>query len=831
MNTINPFFRLTPLALLLALALPCKAERLLGVDATQPTPVPLTGHLKMGAARDPQGHTLTVTSQYLALDGKPWLPVAGEYHYARSLAADWDNELRKMKSAGVDIVSSYVLWNFHETQPGKFDWSADRDLRRFVQTAGKAGLKVILRIGPWAHAEARYGGLPDWVVNTMPTRTNDPAYLRASGRFFQQVAAQIKGLQWKDSGPVIGVQFENELDHTADGEAHIAALKKLGLEAGLDLPLYTVFGTSSYKYPPGEVTPTFGGYPDRPWGTEEGEIAPKGVYAFLFDSRVSGDIGQQEGALGIVSRTVSREDSEKARVPFLGAEFGGGLPQMYRRRTLLGPHDLTSLHAVQLGSGTNMMGYYLFHGGRNPRPGFGSVSLEESTLSGGFNDTPQINYDFEAPLGPDGQQREHLGRMRRLNQFINAFGERLAPMTTRKPDVVPANSSDLTTPRYAVRAQGNRAFLFVNNHVRQAPMAEFKDVRFSIKLPGQTVQLPRQPMAVEPSDYFVWPVNFDLDGTQLVYATAQPVTRLDAGADGVVYVFAQTTAQQAEFAFAADDKVFIDAPQASLEQGDGQLVYGKLRAGTTPVLTIKRPGARPVRVLLLDEQQSRNLAVVDFGGQRRLLLTEQQVWNASEGLALRSFGNAEFRLAMFPAPKRAPHGALPVKTLRQDGLFQVYGITAPAYEGRATVELLREAQPVPPVLKGGQAKAALQPVPEVWAGAATWQLKYAVPELPKGALDDILIKTDFVGDVGRIFAGEQLVDDWYYGGGESWELGLRALPSSLRRQPLSIAVMPLRADAPIYLPASLKPAFAGKSQIAALNKVSVIPVYKTVLQP
>lgn len=353
----------------------------------------------MGTSTSPTGHTLAVNSQYLTLDGKPWLPVMGEYHFARSPEKTWDDELRKMKAAGVDIVSSYVLWNYHEAEPGKFDWSGDRNLRQFVQSAANAGMKVFLRIVPWVHAEARFGGLPDWVVNTMPTHGNDPAYLRASARFYQQIGAQLKGLLWKDGGPVIGVQFENELDHTADGAAHIAALKKLGLEAGLDLPIYSVFGTARYKYPPGEVTPTFGGYPDRPWGTEEGEIAPKESYAFLFDSRIAGDIGQQVGVLGAAAKTQSREAIEKSRVPYLGAEYGGGLPQMYRRRTLLGPLDVPALHAVQLGSGANMMGYYMFHGGRNPRPAFGGVSLEESTLSGGFNDTPQISNPAIASMG------------------------------------------------------------------------------------------------------------------------------------------------------------------------------------------------------------------------------------------------------------------------------------------------------------------------------------------------------------------------------------------------------------------------------------------------
>ena len=58
-------------------------------------------------------------------------------------------------------------------------------------------------------------------------------------------------------------------------------------------------------------------------------------------------------------------------------------------------------------------------------------------------------------------------------------------MTVRKPEVTPANPADLAAPRLSVRSEGGRGFLFVNNHVRQYPMPEFRGVRFSVKLPGQ----------------------------------------------------------------------------------------------------------------------------------------------------------------------------------------------------------------------------------------------------------------------------------------------------------------------------------------------------------
>ena len=71
------------IALAAALCASAQAETLLTVDASAPTPAPTTGHLKLGTAVAPGGHTLAVNNQYLLRDGKPWLPVMGEFHFSR----------------------------------------------------------------------------------------------------------------------------------------------------------------------------------------------------------------------------------------------------------------------------------------------------------------------------------------------------------------------------------------------------------------------------------------------------------------------------------------------------------------------------------------------------------------------------------------------------------------------------------------------------------------------------------------------------------------------------------------------------------------------------
>ena len=82
-----------------------------------------------GAATNPQGHALTVTGRSLVLDGEPWLPVMGEFHFARYPESQWRDELLKIKAGGIDVLASYVFWIHHEEIEGQFDWSGRRSLR------------------------------------------------------------------------------------------------------------------------------------------------------------------------------------------------------------------------------------------------------------------------------------------------------------------------------------------------------------------------------------------------------------------------------------------------------------------------------------------------------------------------------------------------------------------------------------------------------------------------------------------------------------------------------------------------------------------------------
>src|SRR5664279_5496105 len=286
------------------------------IDASAPVSAPATTEYVEGAHVAPNGASIELNSRYLIRDGKPWLPVMGEIHYTRVPEQDWEEEILKMKAGGVQIIATYVIWIHHEEIEGEFDWTGRRDLRRFIELCGKHGMLVQLRVGPWVHGEVRNGGLPDWLMKRLPAnemRTNTAAFMDPVRKYYGQVAQQVKGLLWKDGGPILGIQIENEYSDRSEhgGEGYILALKALAIESGLDVPLYVITGWDNAVVPKGAVLPVYGGYADAPWDASIQELPANEVYLFRFGSRVAGNMG----AIGSTGAGAAEKTSENT--PFI----------------------------------------------------------------------------------------------------------------------------------------------------------------------------------------------------------------------------------------------------------------------------------------------------------------------------------------------------------------------------------------------------------------------------------------------------------------------------------------------------------------------------------
>ena len=96
----------------------------------------------------PAPHRFVVAHGRFELDGKPFQIISGDMDYVRTPRAYWRDRLRMAHAIGINTVMTYVFWNFHEAQPGQYDFTDQRDVAEFIREAQQEGLYVILRPGP-----------------------------------------------------------------------------------------------------------------------------------------------------------------------------------------------------------------------------------------------------------------------------------------------------------------------------------------------------------------------------------------------------------------------------------------------------------------------------------------------------------------------------------------------------------------------------------------------------------------------------------------------------------------------------------------------------------
>jgi len=564
------------------------------VSATIQTPSPAeTGYFKLGTTKNSAGHEINVNSRSLIFDGAPVFPVMGEMHYSRVPQAEWRDELLKMKAGGVDIVATYVFWIHHEEIEGQWDWSGQRDLKKFLQTCNDVGLKVIVRCGPWCHGEVRNGGFPDWVVahKDWKLRSTDTNFLAAVKILYAQIAEQMHGELWKDGGPVIGIQVDNEFGGSPN---YLMALKKMAIATGLDVPLYIKTGWPAMKTPVplGELLPLFGAYPDGFWTRGIQPMEGSSWKNFIF-KHTRTDTGVGNDTLG---NRKSGDTSGTEKYPYLTCEIGGGMPASYHRRINYDPRDVEAVAFCQLGSGSSLMGYYMFHGGQNPE---GKLStMQESSATGYPNDLPVKSYDFNAPIGEFGQINPQYYWLRRLHLFLHDFGAPLAQMPATIPDLSPTNKNDFATLRWSVRSDGNSGFVFVNNYQRLQPLPAKENIQFKLNLSGHEFIFPTKPVTIPADEFFFWPFNLDLGGVKLIYATAQLVCKVNYG-EIETFFFAETPGVKAEFVF--DLQTLASAP----------VVFSDVKPSRNAAIKLKTKFGGEIQIVLLDEADSLALQKID----------------------------------------------------------------------------------------------------------------------------------------------------------------------------------------------------------------------------
>lgn len=294
--------------------------------------------------------------------------VSGAMHYFRMFPEYWENRLLSLKELGANCVETYSAWNLHEKEEGKWDFSDRLDLVKYIQTAKKLGLYVILRPGPYICSECDMGGLPWWLLkyDDIKLRAFNSRFLEKAKIYLEKICTLIKPHLITNGGNVILVQVENEFGAYGDDKPYLMAIRDILLNSGIDVPLVTC-----------------------DW---------------------EADKTLNNGTLGDVYATVNyRSASEYAigRLKAFRPNAPGGVMELWNGKAIHLNKKCEKRNLIEVEDSVKkaleyaeLLNLYMFHGGTN----FGFFN--GATYDGGKFYVQATSYDVQAPLGEYGNKTD-----------------------------------------------------------------------------------------------------------------------------------------------------------------------------------------------------------------------------------------------------------------------------------------------------------------------------------------------------------------------------------------------------------------------------------------
>jgi beta-galactosidase len=343
-------------------------------------------------------HTFELSTSEFLLDGKPFQIISGEMHPARIPYQYWKHRIQMAKAMGCNTIAAYVFWNYHEQEPGNFDFSSgNHNIAEFIKLAQEEGMWVMLRPGPYVCAEWEFGGLPPYLLRTpdIKVRCMDPRYMEAVERYVTAVTAQVKPLLVSQGGPIIMVQVENEYGSYGNDKQYLRRLKALWQQNGIDVPFYTADGPTAFMLEAGTVD--------------------------------SAAIGLDSGSSDADFAAANRQNPD---VPAFSSEsYPGWLTHWGEKWAKPDPAGIVR-EVKFLMDKKHSFNLYVIHGGTN----FG---FSAGANSGGKGYEPDLtSYDYDAPINEQGNATPKYMELRKL----------IASYSGKAPLKIPAPIPTITIP-------------------------------------------------------------------------------------------------------------------------------------------------------------------------------------------------------------------------------------------------------------------------------------------------------------------------------------------------------------------------------------------------
>lgn len=345
--------------------------------------------------------SITFDAQSFVLDGKRVWLVGGTVEYTSLPRAAWADRLASAKAAGINCVTTSVVWARHEQRAGQFDFTGDNDLRHFLELVGSAGMYALLRLGPYVGGSRDLGGLPPWLLSNpnLQLRTASAPFLEATSRFIDAVARQVRDLQATApepnlrpaGGPIIAIQSESgwTCGQRTLAQSYLGEVHRYLRESGFEVPFVNAND--------------------------------------LFEG-VEGEIDGWTGA-GAMLPHLRQLASVRPQQPKLVVEYRVGEQSVWSGKTA---QPVTG-HTLQRGLAEVLAAGAQFN--IEPFAGGTHFGFSAGRLGDGPASFATTSADRQAPVGEDGTLRPHYHSLRRLALFASRFGRLFAHLDPRRHNV------------------------------------------------------------------------------------------------------------------------------------------------------------------------------------------------------------------------------------------------------------------------------------------------------------------------------------------------------------------------------------------------------------
>jgi len=319
--------------------------------------------------------------------------------------------MKMAKAMGINTIGTYVFWNVHEPEKGKFDFSGNNDIAAFVRIAKEEGLWVVLRPSPYVCAEWEFGGYPYWLQNIkgLVVRSKEPQYLKEYETYIDRVGKELSPLLVTNGGNILLIQVENEYGGYSNDKEYLEINRKMFVKAGFNCLLNTC---------------------------DPAKDIEKGALPGLLPS-INGDVSPEKA-----KSLINKINNNKG--PYFVAEWYPAWFDWWgeQHHTVAAEKYAQQLDAIlSAGMSINM---YMFHGGTTRGFMNGANCYDTSYYQ------PQISsYDYDAPLDEAGNATEKFMVFRNVIERHLAAGQHL-------PEV-PASKKTITLPPVLFKEQASMA--------------------------------------------------------------------------------------------------------------------------------------------------------------------------------------------------------------------------------------------------------------------------------------------------------------------------------------------------------------------------------------